>query len=124
VIAASINDVRNKSTLADYAGELQARTTLRITDKVNGGSLTESGTLGDYTFAFTLPCSPTGGAANVGSTCSVQTGANAVVPGILQSGKRVIWQMSQAEVLDGGPDGDVDTATGNTVFARQGIFVP
>ena len=121
---ASITDVRNKSGLADYAGELQARVTLRITDKVNGGSLTESGTLGDRTFAFTLPCSPTGGAANVGSTCSVQTGANAVVPGIVQSGKRAIWQMSQAEVLDGGPDGDVDTPTGNTVFARQGIFVP
>ena len=32
--------------------------------------------------------------------------------------------MSQAEVLDGGPDGDVDTPTGNTVFARQGVFVP
>jgi len=27
-------------------------------------------------------------------------------------------------MLDGGPDGDVDTATGNTVFAREGIFVP
>ena len=123
-IEASITDVRNKTGLADYAGELQARVTLRITDKVNGGSLTESGTLGDRTFVFTLPCSPTGGAANVGSTCSVQTGANAVVPGIVASGKRAIWQMSQAEVLDGGPDGDVDTPTGNTVFARQGIFVP
>ncbi len=123
-IGASITDVRNKTGLADYAGELQARVTLRITDKLNGGSLTESGTLGDRTFEFTLPCSPTGGTANVGSTCSVQTGANAVVPGIVGSGKRAIWQMSQAEVLDGGPDGDVDTPTGNTVFARQGIFVP
>ena len=119
-LEASITDVRNKSGLADYAGELQARVTLRITDKANGASLTESGTLGDRTFAFTLPCSPTGGAANVGSTCSVQTGANAVFQGIVQAGKRAIWQMSQAEVLDGGPDGDVDTPTGNTVFARQG----
>ena len=124
VLEASITDVRNKVGLADYAGELQAQVTLRLTDKVNGGSLTESGTLGDRTFAFTLPCAPTGGAANVGSTCSVQTGANAVVPGIVQSGKRAIWQMGQAEVLDGGPDGDVDTPSGNTVFARQGIFVP
>jgi hypothetical protein len=32
--------------------------------------------------------------------------------------------MSEAEVLDGGPDGDVDTAGGNTTFARQGVFVP
>ena len=82
-IEASIDDVRSKSApAADYVGELQARMTLRITDRVNGGSLTESGTLGDYTFAFTLPCSPTGGPANVGSTCSVQTAANVVVPGI------------------------------------------
>ena len=72
VLRASIDDVRNKGDLADYPGELQARVTLRITDKVNGASLTESGTLGDRTFAFTLPCSPTGGAANVGS--SVQRG--------------------------------------------------
>ena len=33
-LLASINDVRNKSGLADYVGELQARVTLRITDRV------------------------------------------------------------------------------------------
>ena len=124
VLQASVTDVRNKTALTDYAGELQAGVTLRLTDKVNGPSVTESGTLGDRTFAFTLPCTPTGGTANVGSTCSVQTGANALVPGIVQAGKRAMWQLSQIEVLDGGPDSDVDTPTGNTVFARQGIFVP
>jgi hypothetical protein len=34
-----------------------------------------------------------------------------------------MWQLGDLEVLDGGPDGDVDTAD-NTVFLRQGIFVP
>ena len=124
VLEASVTDVRNLGTLTDYAGELQARVTLRITDKVNGASLTESGTLGDRLFAFTVPCTPTGGAANVGSTCSVTTGANALVPGMVPGGKRTVWQAGQVEVLDGGPDGDVDTPAGNTVFARQGIFVP
>ena len=52
------------------------------------------------------------------------TTANAVLPGMVQSGKRAIWQIGQVEVLDGGSDGDVDTAAGNTVFARQGVFVP
>ena len=52
------------------------------------------------------------------------TGANAVVPGLVQGAKRAIWEMGQVQVLDGGPDGDVDTATGNTVFARQGVLVP
>jgi len=28
------------------------------------------------------------------------------------------------DVLDGGPDGDVDTPAGNTLFLTQGIFVP
>jgi hypothetical protein len=123
VVSASITDVRNKTGLGDYAGELQTRFTLRLTDGANGGSLTESATLGDRTFAFTLPCTVTG-STSIGSTCAVSTRANALVPGIVASGKRAIWQATQVEVLDGGPDGDVDTATGNTVFARQGVFVP
>ena len=123
LISASMSDVRNKSDLTDYAGELQARFTLRLTDKANGGSLTDAATLGDRTFAFTVPCSVTG-STSIGSTCAVSTRANALVPGIVASGNRATWQTSQVEVLDGGPDGDVDTATGNTVFARQGVFVP
>ena len=123
VITASLTDVRNKAGLGDYAGELQARFTLRLTDRANGGSLTESATLGDRTFAFTLPCSVTG-STSIGSTCAVSTRANALVPGIAAAGNRAIWQATQVEVLDGGSDGDVDTASGNTVFARQGVFVP
>jgi len=46
------------------------------------------------------------------------------MPGLVQATKRTLWQMGQVEVLDGGPDGNVGTATGNTVFARQGIFIP
>ena len=38
--------------------------------------------------------------------------------------KRTIWQLGAIEVLDGGSDGDGDTAGGNTVFLRQGFFVP
>jgi len=33
------------------------------------------------------------------------------------------WQLGQIEVLDGGPDGVVAT-NDNTVFMRQGVFVP
>jgi hypothetical protein len=123
-LLASVKDVRNKTGLADYVGELQARVNLRITDRANGGSLTDAATLGDRAFSFTLPCTPTGGTGSIGSTCSVTTRANAVLPGIVVAGKRALWQTSQIEVLDGGPDGDVDTPAGNTVFARQGIFVP
>ena len=36
---------------------------------------------------------------------------------------RAIWQLGQIDVLDGGPDG-VASTNDNTVFARQGVFVP
>jgi hypothetical protein len=124
VINASLGDIRNKADLTDYTGELQASVTLRITDRLNGTSGTEVATAQDAAFAFTIPCAATPGPADVGSNCAVNTGANAVVPGIIAAGKRATWQMDQVQVLDGGPDGDVDTASGNTVFARQGVFVP
>ena len=53
----------------------------------------------------------------------MSTTLDAVLPGVVAEGARAVWQLGQVEVLDGGPDGDVDTP-GNTVFARQGIFVP
>ena len=41
----------------------------------------------------------------------------------MREGARGVWALRQAEVTDGGADGDVDTAP-NTVFARQGVFAP
>ena len=38
-------------------------------------------------------------------------------------GKRSIWEMGQVQVDDGGPDGVAATQP-NTLFARQGVFVP
>ena len=37
--------------------------------------------------------------------------------------ERSIWELGQIEVLDGGPDGDADTAD-NAVFARQAFSFP
>ena len=54
----------------------------------------------------------------------MNTDANLVVPGFVKDTKRMTWQMDQVRVLDGGPDGDADTATGNQLFMNQGIFVP
>jgi len=117
-----ISDVRNQSDLSDYAGELQAAHTLRITDTFNGATLDQPGTAQDVPFAFTVPCSGTPD-TTIGSECSIQTTANSVVPGLVVEGHRTSWQLSQMQVMDGGPDGDVDTAD-NTLFARQGIFAP
>jgi plastocyanin len=121
-LASSITDVRNKSGLADYTGELQVRLPLRITDRQNGPAVDEPGT-GDATFTFTVPCTATG-AAGIGSTCSITTTADAVMPGAVVEGKRSIWQVDKIQVLDGGPDGVASTAAGNTLFATQALFVP
>lgn len=120
-MSASITDVRNKAGLADYTGELQGRLPLRITDKTNGPSLTESAT-GDTTFAFTIPCATTT-STTVGSTCSVVTTANAVAPGAVVAGARAIWEIQNVQVFDGGADG-VASTTPNTLFADQAIFEP
>ena len=118
---ASITDVRNKAGLGDYTGELQGRLPLRITDKTNGPSLTEAAT-GDATFAFTIPCATTT-STSVGSTCSVQTTANAVAPGAVVSGARAIWEIQNVQVFDGGADGVASTGP-NTLFADQALFAP
>jgi hypothetical protein len=61
--------------------------------------------------------------AAVTLACAVTTSLDAVMPGSIPEGKRVLWQMHQVKVFDGGPDSDVDTGP-NTLFAVQGVFVP
>jgi hypothetical protein len=46
------------------------------------------------------------------------------VGGLAISGKRATWQIDQVSVNDGGPDGLISTASGNKVFAKQGVFAP
>ena len=47
----------------------------------------------------------------------------ASIPDAIKEGKRSIWEMGQVSVEDGGADGDAATLP-NTLFARQGVFVP
>jgi glucose/arabinose dehydrogenase len=119
-----ITDVRRRSDLADYTGELRASVLTRITDKDNpppaGGA--SDGTMTDTPIGFTAPCAATPG-ASVGATCAVTTTVDAVTPGAAKEGMRANWQMGQIEVFDGGSDGDADTSP-NTLFAKQGVFVP
>jgi hypothetical protein len=120
----SVTDVRNAPGLADYTGELQADASLRITDNNNAsGPGPSSGTVSDTHFPVTVPCAATSDPA-VGSTCSVATSANAVVPGSVQPGQRAIWALGQILVYDGGADGLASTTADNTLFLDQGIFVP
>jgi uncharacterized repeat protein (TIGR01451 family) len=118
----SIADVRNKSDLSDYTGELQVDSSLRITDHDNGAGGFTTATLQDRTFDFTVPCSATP-SSTTGASCVLHTTAEAVAPGTVKERQRMVWQLGQLRVLDGGPDGVVSTAN-NTLFAVQGVFVP
>ena len=121
-IHASLGDVRLAST-ADYTGDLQAVVTLQITDRLNGPGTNEVGTTSDVPFSFTIPCTATGGTGNVGSNCTLNTSADAVLPGAVTEIKRSIWEFGDVKVYDGGPDGQVSTP-GNSLYLRQGLFVP
>jgi hypothetical protein len=121
-ITVNITDVRNKVGLADYTGQLQATAALRITDRQNGSAEAQPGTMQDIAFPVTVPCTTTG-STTIGSTCSVSTTADAVNPGSVREAKRTMWELGQVIVNDGGPDGLVSTGP-NTVFARQGVFIP
>jgi hypothetical protein len=138
LIDTSVSDVRCVAATSGcsapggtYDGELLGRVTLRITDRLNGPSGTSAGTVSDYPLEWGLVCSS--------GTCSSTTSANAIVPGLAQEQKRAIWQLSQVELLDGGPDGGLAPAPspesagcppacegngGETVFLQQGFFAP
>jgi hypothetical protein len=121
-IAVSTTDVRNKSDLSEYTGELQADQTLRITDPKNGPSQTETATTQDIRFPVAVPCAATAD-TTIGSTCAVSTSANAIVPGAVTANSRAIWELGQVKVFDGGASG-VAGASGATLFEDQGVFVP
>jgi hypothetical protein len=103
------------SDLSDYTGNLEARMSLRITDKDNtphpGGP--GAATTQDLTYSFPIPCSATAD-ATIGGDCTFDTTAEAFVPGIAEELKRSIWELGALRVHDG---------AGN-LFMTQGVFVP
>ena len=121
-LGATLTDVRRRSDLTDYAGELQLRLPVRITDRLNGPLQNEAATGLDTELPATIPCTPTA-AAGVGSTCSLATSINALVPGAIVERKRAIWELGAVQVFDGGATG-VAGSSGARPFQTQGIFVP
>jgi uncharacterized protein with LGFP repeats len=120
-VGSSLTDVRNKTDLSDYTGELQAQLTLRVTDRLSGASGSDPATAVDTPLRIAIPCVAT--STSAGGTCSLATTANAVLPGVVPDGRRSIWELGAVAVYDGGADGVASTAD-NTRFADQGLFVP
>jgi hypothetical protein len=118
----SVTDVRNKADLSDYTGALGTVVSLRVTDRLNGPGADEPGTVTDFPLSFAVPCTVTSN-STVGATCTVSTSADAVTPGTVLESRRTIWQLGDVQLFDGGPDANPATNP-NTLFLRQGVFVP
>jgi hypothetical protein len=115
----SITDVRGKATLGDYIAELWTTVAIRLTDRFQAPPETTS----DFEFHWAIPCARTAD-TTVGGTCALNTTADAVVPGSVVERARTVWELGQVQVQDGGEDGVGSTTSDNTLFLKQGIFVP
>ncbi len=122
-LAMSFTDVRLSPSLDDYTGELQARLNIRLTDSGRSAPITNPPqTVQDFQLRFTATCTATPSSPD-GAACSALTTADAVLPGAVREDNRALWQLGQIDVIDGGADGDVETAD-NGIFARPGVFTP
>ena len=121
-LVAHVDDVRRQSDLSDYTGELEGRFSFKLTDKAsNPGPV--NATTQQFGLSVAIPCAATADPAT-GATCDLTTNLNTLLPGALTDGGRAMFESGPVEVYDGGPDSDADTTAGNTVFMRQGVFVP
>ena len=119
-VTSSITDVRRRTDLADYTGELGLRLPLQITDRNNTGA--GPATVQPTEAGLSIPCMTTS-STSVGATCAIATTIEAVIPGAVVEQTRNLWELGEIRVEDGGSDGDADTP-GNGTFAVQGVFIP
>jgi hypothetical protein len=117
-VALHVNDVLTKS-LEPYTGEIRARVLTRQTDRDAGIMQTTT----DFPLGLTAACIPNAD-PRLGSACDAVTTMDALIPGSAPEGSRAIWQFAQAHVYDAGPDGNVLTEADNSIYLRQGIFIP
>jgi Tol biopolymer transport system component len=135
-LTVSVSDVRCQSgatpgcdpgTLGDYGGTLRAVFDLMITDHDNGGSAAESATVKTIPYYqpalhIDVECVRTADPA-VGSTCAMDTTADAIAGNVTPEFKRSTWALGQVQLWDRGEDGNPNSDD-NTLFAVQGVFVP
>ena len=122
-ISVSTKDVRRKPDLSDYPGQVQAVLNVRLTDRQATQYGQEPQTTQTFAFRANVSCSGTVD-TTIGSTCSIVTTADTILPGAVLEEKRSIWAFEKVDLYDAGPDGNVSTTGDNTVFETQGVFAP
>jgi len=117
-------DVYRRTDLSDYAGEIDVRVTVRITDRDNFPATGNEGggTVEDTTFRIPGSCVATAD-TSIGASCAVDTTLDAIVPGIVREGGRAVWELGRIQVYDAGADGQASTDP-NDLFQVQGVFIP
>ena len=83
----STTDVRKQADGTDYAGNLIFRLALRVSDRGTGTSEGLSGTVGDSDISLPINCTTTGD-STIGSSCSINTTIDTLVPNFAREGKR------------------------------------
>jgi hypothetical protein len=126
----SLTDIRNNPSGSDYVGRVLATADLQITDQNNAAETPEPGTLQTFKYQFPVDCTATA-LTTIGSSCSLDTTADALVPGTVLESKRTIWEIGQVSIKDAGPNGTGYTNCppicgdgDETTFLRAGVFVP
>jgi hypothetical protein len=125
-----VDDVRNHPSGSDYTGRIGISVPLQITDQRNAPEQPEPGTTVTVPIVWSVQCVTTVETTR-GSTCNATTTLNALFPGAVLETKRTMWELGQVIVKDAGPNGTGYAACpptcgdgDETVFMRQGIFVP
>ena len=89
------------------------------------------GTAQPFSLGIPIQCTGTG-STSIGSTCTISTRVDALMPGAVVESVRSNWELGQFVVKDAGPNGtgygagcpptcgDGDEGT----FLRQGVFIP
>jgi hypothetical protein len=129
-LTVSITDVRNHPSGTDYAGRLGVVANLQVTDNANSDERPEPATGQTTPFEFSVQCATTVD-STIGGSCSLSTTYDALIPGAVSERQRAVWELGQVQVRDAGPNGTGYAACpptcgdgDETVFMRQGVFVP
>lgn len=129
-IVTGITDVRNHPSGSDYTGRVLVTAPLKITDNANSAETPEPGTTQQGALQFPVQCAATADTTR-GGQCNLTTTYDTLVPGAVRERMRAIWELGQIVVKDAGPNGtgyaSCPPTCGDgdeTVFLRQGIFVP
>ena len=119
---ASVCNSPNAADGPDYSGQLQMMATVRISDHNNGPNHDEAATVQDIPFPVSVFCHNTAD-TTTGGLCDDPGPQCVGCPTQNYDGYRTVAEITQIEIRDGGADGFVGTGT-DTVFMRQGIFIP